>query len=74
LDKEENQVGHLVIGSPPMLHIDDDDYIDDELVLYIPNVVMENPFNNSKGLDTNSDIDETYIQMDEVQDQSDMHT
>jgi len=59
-EKEENQVDYPFIGSHPMLHIDDD------LVLDIPYVVMDNPFNDSKGQDTNYDIDEYNIELDEA--------
>jgi hypothetical protein len=55
-----------------MLHLDYHDYIDDEVVLDIPDVVMDNPFNESEGLYTNSDLDESYIEVDEFQDQYDM--
>jgi hypothetical protein len=71
-NKEMNQVDHLVIGSHHMLHLDDDDYIDDDLVLDIQDVVMDNPFNDFEGLDTNYDLDKLDIELDEVQDQSDM--
>jgi hypothetical protein len=37
VDNEENQVYHIVISSHPMLHLDYDHYIDDFLVLDIPN-------------------------------------
>ena len=39
-----------------MLHLDADDYVYDDLVLDITNVVMENPYNDSKRLDTFFDI------------------
>jgi hypothetical protein len=42
------------------------------LVLDIPDVVMDNPFNDFEGLDTNYDLDESDIELDEVQDQFDM--
>jgi hypothetical protein len=65
-----DEVYHLVIGSDDcMLHLDNDDYIDVELLLNIPDVVMENPFNDYEGLDTNNDLDESYIELDEVEDQ-----
>ena len=69
LDEEDNQVDNPIIGSHPMLHLDDDDYIDDELVLEISYVVMDNPFNDFEGLDANFYIDESNIKFDEFQDQ-----
>jgi len=48
LDEEDNEVDHPIIGSHDrMLHLDDD------LILDIPDVVMENLFNDYEGLDTN---------------------
>jgi hypothetical protein len=41
-----------------MLHLDDDDYIDDNLALAILDVVMDTPFNDSKGLVINFDLNE----------------
>jgi hypothetical protein len=70
-DKEDNQVDNPIIGSHPMLHLDDDDYIDDNLALAILDVVMDTPFNDSEGLDINFDLNESNIELDEVQDQSD---
>jgi hypothetical protein len=72
LDQEVHELDHPVIGSHPMHHVDDDDYIDDDLVLDIPDVVMDNPFNDFEGLDTNFDLDELDIELDEVQDQSEL--
>jgi len=69
LDQQVHELDHIIIGLHPMHHVDDDDYIDDDLVLDIPNVVMDNPFNDSKGLDTNYDLDELDIELDWVQDQ-----
>ena len=57
----------LIIQSLP--HIDKDYYIHDDLVLDIPDVVMDNPCNDSKGMDVNFGLDHEY---DEVQDQLDM--
>jgi hypothetical protein len=55
-----------------MLHLDGNDYIDDDLVLDILAVVMNNPFNDFEGLDANFDIDESNIKFDEFQDHFDM--
>jgi hypothetical protein len=49
-----------------MLHLDYDDYFDDNLVLDIPNVVMDEPFNDFEGLDTNFDFHESNIELDGV--------
>jgi hypothetical protein len=54
LNQEFHEPNHPIIGSQPMQQVDGDDYIDDELVLYIPDVVMDNHFNDCEGLDTNS--------------------
>jgi hypothetical protein len=71
-DKKDDEFYHQVIDSyDHMLHLDDD-YIVDDLVLGILDTVMYNPFNGSEGLDTNFDIDESDIELDEVQDQYDM--
>ena len=48
--EKENQVDHLVIVSHPMIHLDDDAYIDDDLVIDILYVVMGNYFNDFQGL------------------------
>ena len=73
LDEEGNPSDNTIIASHTMLHHDYDDYIDDELVLDILDVVMDNPYNDSEGLDTNFDIDyELDIESHEVQDQYDM--
>jgi len=64
LEEDENQVDHLIISSNPMLDLDDDDYVDDYLVLDIPNDVMGNLYNDFEGLDTNFDIDELDIELD----------
>ena len=58
LGEEENQVDHIFIVSHPIIHLDCKDYIDDDLLLDIPNVVMDDPFNDSRWLDTNFDLDE----------------
>ena len=58
-----NQVDQKVIGS----HLDDD-----ELTLVIANAILNNPYNYSKGMDTNSDLHDSNVDLDEVQDQSDM--
>lgn len=62
-----------MITSHPILHLDDDDYIDNELVLDILVVVMDNPYNDSKGLDIDFYRDhELDIESYEVQDQYDL--
>ena len=53
----------ITIGS----HLDDD-----ELTLVIANAILNNPYNYSKGMDTNSDLHDSNVDLDEVQDQSDM--
>lgn len=68
--EEGNQVDHIVIVSHLIHHIDDYDYIDDDLMLDIPHVVMENPFNDFEGLATNFNLDELDIELDEVKYQS----
>ena len=45
-----------------MLHHDNDYYIDDDLVIDIPDVVMDNPYNDYEGMDINFDnYHESYI-------------
>jgi len=67
LHEEVHEVDHPIIDSHPMDHVvvDDDDYMDDDIVLDIPNVVIHNPFNDFKGLDISSDIDDSYIELEE---------
>ena len=68
-NEEDNQVGHLDIGSHLTLHLDDDDYyINDDLVIGIPNVVMYNHFNDFEGLDADFDLDELEIGLDDIRD------
>ena len=57
-NEEENQVNHTVIFSHLMFNLHDGDYIDDELVLDILDAVMDNHFDDLKGLDKNSNIEE----------------
>ena len=61
LDEEVNQVDHIVNALHPMLQLDYDDYIDDDLVLDIMDVVIGNPYNDSKGLDIDFDLDHESI-------------
>jgi hypothetical protein len=61
LDKEENEVENPVIRSHPMLHFNENGYIDDDLMLDVPDFVMDNPFNDFEGLDTNVYLDESSI-------------
>jgi len=68
-NQEAHEFEHPFICSHIMHRVDDDDYIDGDLALNIPNVVMDNPFNDSKGLDTNYDLDESDIELDEAQNQ-----
>jgi hypothetical protein len=56
-NQEVHELDHPVISSHHMHQVDDDNYIDDDLVLYIPNVVMDNIFNNFEGLDTIYNLD-----------------
>jgi len=75
LDEEWNQVDHTVIASHPMPRLEEDDYIDYDLVLDIPDVVMDDSYNGFEGLDVDFDLyHESYIEFDEFQDQSDMDT
>ena len=70
MDEEENELDHSTIGlDDPMIHLDDND----DVVLYILYVDMDNYFNYSEGLDKHYDIDESYFELDEVQDQSNMN-
>ena len=47
----QNQVDQTIIAS----HLDDDGYIDDELLTYVLDVIY-NPYNDYKGLDIDFDI------------------
>ena len=38
----------------------------DGLVLDVANVVLENPYNDYEGLDTNFDLHESYMELDEL--------
>lgn len=68
LDEEGNQVNHIVTTLHPVLHLDDnDDYVDDDLLIDILDVVMDNPQNDFKGLDMNYNLGEPDIELDEVQ-------
>ena len=67
LDEGGNQVDQIVIYP----HLDDDDYIDDDLDLDVANVVLDNPYNDSERLDTNSDLHDSNVDLNEVQDESD---
>ena len=68
LDEGGNQVDQTVIYP----HLDDDDYIDDDLDPDVADVVLENPYNDSEGLDTNFDLHDSDVDLDKVQDESDM--
>ena len=54
-----------------MIHLDDD-YIYDDLVLDIPYVVMDNPYNDYEGLDKNLDLRDSDVELNKVQDESNM--
>ena len=62
LDEGGNQVYQTVIYP----HLDDDDYIDDDLDPDVADVVLENPYNDSEGLDTNSDLHDSDVDLDEI--------
>ena len=68
LDKGGNRVGQIVSAS----HIDDHDYIDDDLVLDVAGIVLDNPYNDFNRLDGNSDLHDLDIDLDDFQDQFNM--
>jgi hypothetical protein len=62
----ENQVDHLFISHVLLFILMMMIYIDNGVVPNIPDVVMDNPFIDYEGLDTNFDLYELDIELDEV--------
>ena len=62
LDKGGNRVGQIVSKS----------HLDNGLVLDVAYVVLDNPYNDSKGLDGNFDLHDSYLNLDDVEYQFDM--
>ena len=68
LDEGGNQVDQTATDS----HLDGDDYIDDDLELDGAYAILDNPYNDSKGLEANFDFHDINVEFDEVQGQYDM--
>lgn len=70
LDEKLMEVDHLVIDShDSMVHVVDDDYIHD-IALDNLDIVMEISYNGSKGLDIDFDLEDSKVELNQVQDDS----